>query len=117
MGYENFTLAFTLSLGPQWGGSCLVVEGMEAMRNMTKLLLLLLSLGVFAGIYKIKVETWQLKRKARILERSIAKEERAILVLRADWAYLTRPERIERLARKHLGMRPVKPGQIIVLKE
>ena len=84
---------------------------------MLKLALPLISLIVLAGIYVIKVETWQLKKEVKVLERQIAKEQRAILELRAEWAYLTRPQRIERLARKHLKMRPAKPEQIIVLEE
>ena len=87
------------------------------MRTLIKLTLPWLALALFAGIYVIKVETWQLKRDAKKLERQINKEERAILELRAEWAYLTRPQRIEKLARKHLKMRPPKPEQIIVLGE
>ncbi len=87
------------------------------MNKLIKLALPLLALALFAGIYVIKVETWQLKREAKKLERQIDKEQRAILELRAEWAYLTRPQRIEKLARKHLKMRPPKPEQIIVFGE
>ena len=87
------------------------------MNTLIKLALPLLALLLFAGIYIIKVETWQLKREAKKLERQIDKEQRAILELRAEWAYLTRPKRIEKLARKHLKMRPPKPQQIIVRGE
>ena len=84
---------------------------------MLKLTLPLITLLVLAGIYVIKVETWQLKREVKVLERQIDTELRTIQELRAEWAYLTRPQRIEKLARKHLKMRPVKPQQIIVLEE
>ena len=87
------------------------------MTILIKLALPLLAFALFAGIYVIKVETWQLKRDAKKLERQIDKEQRSITELRAEWAYLTRPQRIEKLARKHLKMRPPKPEQIIVLGE
>ena len=87
------------------------------MRILIKLALPLLAVSMLAGIYVIKVETWQLKREAKTLERQIAKEQRAILELRAEQAFLARPERIEKLARKHLKMHPAKPDQIIVLGE
>ena len=87
------------------------------MRLLIKLALPLLALLLFGTIYVIKVETWQLKREAKALERQIEIQKRAITELRAEWAYLTRPERIEKLAREHLKMRPPKPEQIIVLEK
>jgi len=84
------------------------------MGTLIKLALPLLAFALFTGIYVIKIETWQLKREAKSLERQIEKEKRAIIELRAEWAYLTRPERIERLAREHLKMGPPEPGQIMV---
>ena len=87
------------------------------MKTLLKLTLPLLLLALFAGIYMIKVETWQLKREAKNLERQIKREEREISILRAELAYLSRPERIEKLARKHLKMRPPQPEQIIVLEK
>ena len=79
-----------------------------------KLLLPLLALALLAGLYVIKVETWQLGREARRLERQINREQREIDILRAEKAYLSRPERIERLARQQLNMRPVAPRQIVI---
>ena len=87
------------------------------MSTLIKLALPLLALAMFGGVYVIKVETWQLQREAKKLERQIENEQRSIIELRAEWAYLTRPERIEKLARKHLKMRPPKPEQITVLRE
>lgn len=89
--------------------------GVRLMRTLIKLALPLFALLLLAGIYVIKVETWQLKREAKTLERQIETEQRAIILLRAEWAFLTRPERIEKLAREHLKMRPARPEQIIVL--
>lgn len=87
------------------------------MRIALKIFFPLLSFALLSAIYSVKYETWQLKREARQLEARIDEEKRAIATLRAEWAYLTRPERIERLAREHLKMAPAKPGQIIVLDE
>jgi cell division protein FtsL len=87
------------------------------LNTLKKLALPIVVLALLTGIYIIKVETWQLKHQAKALERQIEKEQRAIVLLRAELAYLTRPERIEKLAKKYLKMRPARPDQIIVLKK
>lgn len=44
---------------------------------------------------------------------AIAREEESIRVLEAEWSYLNRPERIERLAKQHLDMIPPNPEQVV----
>jgi cell division protein FtsL len=85
------------------------------MRTLLKISFPLLVVLMLAAIYSVKYETWQLRREAHRLENQIAEEKRAIAILRADWAYLSRPERIERLARQYLKMAPAKPSQIVEL--
>ncbi|MCF6198962.1 MAG: cell division protein FtsL [Hyphomicrobiaceae bacterium] len=84
------------------------------MRTVIKFVIPLLVAALLVGIYVIKVETWQLQRDARKMERQIEGVEREISILRAEKAYLSRPERIEKLARQFLKMRPPNPAQIIV---
>jgi len=84
------------------------------MRTLIKFAIPLLVVLLLIGIYIIKVETWQLQREVRKRERQIEGVEREISILRAEKAYLSRPERIEKLARQYLKMRPPNPGQIIV---
>lgn len=47
------------------------------------------------------------------LERDIRSHEQQIKELKLEAAYLARDERIEKLARKDLGLRAPSPGQII----
>lgn len=72
--------------------------------------------GVMAGllmlIYQQKHETRQLEARAGELSREIAEQTRALAVLRAEWTYLTRPERLEQIARNQMDLAPVKPDQI-----
>ena len=42
---------------------------------------------------------------------------RKVHVLKADWSYLNRPERLALLARRHLDLRPVVSPQIVSLDQ
>jgi cell division protein FtsL len=66
-------------------------------------------------IYQVKYQAKGLDAEIRTLNGQIDEERDAIAVLRAEWSLLNRPERIERLAQKHLKLAPAKPVQIVTL--
>ena len=47
------------------------------------------------------------------IRHSIQREEDRIGMLRAEWAYLTRPERLQALADKHLDLKQLTVDQIV----
>ena len=64
-----------------------------------------------ADVYKIKFDsTRQVQRLAK-LRMDIAREQDAIAALRAEWAKLDNPSRIQELARRHLALKPVEARQ------
>lgn len=66
-------------------------------------------IGAAVFVYRVKYEaTWRAEEVAR-LERGIAREKAAIAVLNAELAHLTRPDRIQALAQKNLGLAPLDP--------
>lgn len=73
-------------------------------------------LAAFA-LYAVKHETRALEQIADRLETRIEETRSAIAVLEAERANLARPSRIEALARQHLGMGPMEPGQLANLSE
>jgi cell division protein FtsL len=66
-------------------------------------------------IYQVKYETRALDIEIASLNKKIEEERDAIAVLRAEWSLLNRPERIERLAKKHLKLAPAKPVQLVTV--
>lgn len=46
------------------------------------------------------------------VQRDIVKEEENLRVLKAEWSYLNRPERLEQLARAYLPMQPAGSEQL-----
>jgi cell division protein FtsL len=67
--------------------------------------------GAAATVYRISYQaTWQAEEVAR-LERQIERERSSIAVLEAEWAHLTRPDRIQILAAKNLPLKAADPRQ------
>lgn len=66
-------------------------------------------------VYKIKFDsTLQAERVAK-LRGEIRKERDAIARLRAEWAKLETPGRIQSLAERHLALKPIQPTQFDAL--
>jgi cell division protein FtsL len=66
-------------------------------------------------IYQVKYETRALDAEIATIGKDIEAERDAIAVLRAEWSLLNRPERIERLAKKHLQLAPSDPRQLVTV--
>lgn len=64
-------------------------------------------------IYEVKYETRSLDQRVAQLRLDLKEERDAIAVLRAEWSHLNRPERLARLARKHLGLKPLGGRQMV----
>jgi cell division protein FtsL len=85
--------------------------------RVINVLAVLLLIGAAVAVYKIKYEaTWQSVEVER-LTRQIEREKVAINILNAEWAHLTRPDRIQNLAEKHFDLKPVDPHQRIALAD
>jgi hypothetical protein len=62
--------------------------------------------------YTIKYETMWYAEQVVITRNAIAKEHDTISELRAEWANLARPERIQDLADRYLDLKPLALNQI-----
>ena len=54
-----------------------------------------------------------LENELAALERAALAQQKEIHVLNAEWSFLNRPERLARLAERHLDLAPVAPTQMI----
>ncbi|MDP9138041.1 MAG: cell division protein FtsL [Pseudomonadota bacterium] len=75
-----------------------------------------LVLGVLVAayfIYALEHQRRDGERHIAQLETRIAEERESARLLEAEWSLLTRPDRIERLASKHLKLAPPRPQQLI----
>ena len=86
---------------------------------MLKLGLVGLTIAILAacGVYGLKNRVQLLEKELLVVERKIEAERIEIKRLRAEWATLTHPERLARLAETHLGLKPAEPRQIATITD
>ena len=65
-----------------------------------------------ADVYKIKFESTRQAQRVAKLRLEIRRERDVVAALRAEWAKLDNPARIQDLARRHLALKPVEGRQI-----
>ena len=68
-------------------------------------------------LYSLEHATRGVEREMARLTADIAKEQEAIKLLRAEWSSLTRPERLQRLAKQYLKLSTVSAWQFVRLEE
>jgi cell division protein FtsL len=80
---------------------------------------LLIAAVLFSGakLYSLEHETRRLERQTAKLQAELLQQKEDRKLLRAEWASLTRPERIEKLALEKLDMAPVRVTQIVTEAE
>ena len=64
-------------------------------------------------VYSVKYKTILWSEKIVETRHAVEREQDAVNMLRAEYAVLTRPERLETLADKQLGMQPLQLNQIV----
>ena len=78
---------------------------------------LVLALVALAYVnYQVKYESRGIDEEIVSLNKKIEDARDAIAVLRAEWSLLNRPERLERLAQKHLKLGDAQPRQLLTLE-
>jgi hypothetical protein len=80
--------------------------------------LLVIGMLVFAAayVYRIKMDSTARTEKVLQLHAELRKEREAIARLRAEWARLDAPGRLQGLAERHLKLKPVAARQFDQLK-
>jgi hypothetical protein len=81
------------------------------MRGAT-LLWAMLAIIAGTGLFLLKYEVQAQELRLTALRKNIIDSQEQIHVLKAEWSYLNEPQRLREQAERHLGLHPLKPGQI-----
>lgn len=87
------------------------------MVRFVNFLFLLLLLGSAFYAYSVKYTTILFSTEIDKIRHEIEKEQIAISLLRAEWAHLTRPERLQALGDRHLDLQPLALSQIVRISD
>ena len=79
--------------------------------RLLHLIVLGLLVAAAAYVYEIKFESTLRAERVAKMRGDIQRERDAIAALRAEWASLENPARIQALARRHLKLRPAEAAQ------
>jgi cell division protein FtsL len=64
-------------------------------------------------LFATKYHVQEMENRLDEINASIIQEQENIHILKAEWAYLTKPENLEKMNKQHLGLEPIKPHQMM----
>jgi cell division protein FtsL len=85
--------------------------------RVVNMILGVLLVGLVVLNFGLKHKVREMEREAGAKARMIAEHTAALGVLRAELSYLSRPERLELMARDRLGLQPAAPDQVVTYGE
>lgn len=66
-------------------------------------------------MFKVKYEVMALEDELARINHSILADQDAIHVLKAEWSFLSQPDRLGELSRKYLGLGPIATAQLAAI--
>ncbi|MAN80693.1 MAG: hypothetical protein CMM77_13795 [Rhodospirillaceae bacterium] len=87
------------------------------MNKRTTFLALALAAVMSLGLFMVSYQVQDLEDQLDTLNRDIARDNRAVHVLQAEWAHLNDPQRLRLLAERYLGLEPIATKQLGTVEE
>jgi hypothetical protein len=80
--------------------------------RLTALIYMACFAALSMGLYLVKYTVQDMQREVAGLKDNLGQEKESLHLLKAEWAYLNRPDRLQHLADRHLDMVPIDSRQI-----
>lgn len=89
------------------------MRGWASLTKSATVVLSVVAVALALVLFSVKYRVQDLEEELARVTRQIDAERRAQHVLHAEWSYLTDPQRLRRLASRHLpDLRPITPEQL-----
>lgn len=88
------------------------MNGWASLSRQAAALCLLVATGLAVMLMAINYQIRDLEKEVAVLEGQIAADRQETRVLKAEFSFLTEPERLRHLSKNVLGLVPVEPSQI-----
>jgi hypothetical protein len=85
------------------------------MRRPT-LFFVFIAAGVGLGLFQLKYQVMNLEQHHHRIRRTIAETKEAIHILKAEWAYLNDPKRLQVLCERYLPVSSIQGSQLVSLQ-
>lgn len=86
------------------------------MRRPT-LLFVFITAVVGLGLFQLKYQVMNLEKDHTRIRKNIRETKEAIHVLKAEWAHLNDPKRLQSLCERYLTITPIKGSQLVSLQQ
>lgn len=86
------------------------------MRRPT-LFFVFITAGVGLGLFQLKYQVMNLEKDHHRIRKNIRETDETIHVLKAEWAHLNDPRRLQNLCESYLGISPIKGSQLVSLQQ
>lgn len=73
------------------------------------------ALAAGTALFVVKHEVQKLEEELGRISRATLADQEAVHVLKAEWSYLNEPSRLQRLAEKHLHLKPLTAQRMVEL--
>jgi hypothetical protein len=87
------------------------------MTRYLNVVMILALIGSAVYAYTIKYQTAYRAEQIAKTRIEIKAERDAIAVLRADWSFLTRPERVQQLSERYLDLQPLALDRLVLARQ
>jgi hypothetical protein len=78
------------------------------------LLFWLLTAGIATAlVFQVSNDVQSLERQLKLVKRDILREQESLHVLRAEWSYLNRPDRLAAMADSYLDLEPLPAERVV----